>query len=75
MQLIQLNQNDDPGKDNRALNRVIERNIHPIIHLCIKDAKERHSHKRFANAFFLSPFVLISQNRRGEGTERHAELE
>ncbi|MBI5352726.1 MAG: DUF1003 domain-containing protein [Chloroflexi bacterium] len=127
MQKDQLNQKEkeDPGKDNPALSKVIERNIRTIIHLRTKAEHERGLQDRIADvitsfsgrmifayvhivwfgvwiflntgwfglkafdpfpyglltmivsleAIFLSTFVLISQNRLSEETERRADLD
>jgi len=127
MQQTQLNrtEKEDNEKDNPALSKVIERNIHTIIHLRTKAARERSLQSRIADvitsfsgrmifayvhiiwfgiwillntgafgvhafdpfpyglltmvvsleAIFLSTFVLISQNRLGEETERRADLD
>jgi len=120
-----LKEKEDHGKDNPALNKVIEKNIRTIIHLRTKAANERSLQSRIADAItsfsgrmifayvhivwfgiwillntgwfglrafdpfpyglltmivsleaiFLSTFVLISQNRLGEETERRADLD
>jgi len=126
MQQSQLNleEKEDPKKDNPALSKVIEKNIRTIIHLRTKAARERSLQDRIADAItsfsgrmifvyvhivwfgvwillntgwygqafdpfpyglltmivsleaiFLSTFVLISQNRLGEETERRADLD
>lgn len=126
MRQSQLNrkENEDHGKDNPALSKVIERNIRTIIHLRTKAASDRNLQDRIADAItsisgrmifaylhivwfgawilintgwfsvhvfdpfpyglltmivsleaiFLSTFVLISQNRLSEETERRADL-
>jgi uncharacterized membrane protein len=118
-------ENEDPGKDNPALSKVIEKNIRTIIHLRTKAAKERSLQDRIADiitsfsgrmifvyvhilwfgiwillntgwfgmhafdpfpyglltmvvsleAIFLATFVLISQNRMEEESERRADLD
>ena len=118
-------ENEEQGKDNPALSKVIEKNIRTIIHLRTKAARERSLQDHIADtitsfsgrmifayvhivwfvvwillntgwfglrafdpfpyglltmivsleAIFLSTFVLISQNRQAEETERRADLD
>jgi uncharacterized membrane protein len=46
----QQNQKEDPKKDNPALSKVIEKNIHTIIHLRTKAANKRSPQDRIADA-------------------------
>ena len=52
MRQSQLNrkENEDHGKDNPALSKVIERNIRTIIHLRTKAASDRNLQDRIADA-------------------------
>lgn len=67
--------------DNPALEKVIERDIRTISHLHAKAALDGSvadaisSFSRLHQAIFPSAFILISQNRLGEHTERCAHLD
>jgi uncharacterized membrane protein len=50
MNLMQQSLPTDEGKDNPALSKMIERNIHTIIHLRTKAANERSMQSRIADA-------------------------